>query len=262
MPLENLRIKTSPLDNIKPVAGMKALKVLELIDTGIDDLAPLKGLQLTEFTCSADRYEKQKNVRDLAPITGMPIEKLNVAFSDATAPAEMAANIAIMKEMPLDSLFLKGAVIKDVSFLAGFASVKRLVLGQIQVSDLSPLRSMRSLITLQLEDCNKLAGLDTLKGINAMTFQLVRMNVKSLEPLAGEKVASLYIVRCPKLADTDRIPEYFPNLKQINIEQDFPRPEILLRCANLEQVVIGEGGGRVYLTMDQFRKKYAKPAKK
>jgi serine/threonine-protein kinase len=261
MPLENLRINASPLDNIKPVASMKALKVLELIDTGIDDLAPLKGLQLTDFACSANRYDKQNNVRDLAPLSGMPIEKLNVAFSDATTPAEMAANIAIMKDMSLDSLFLKGAVIKDVSFLEGFASVKRLVLGQANVSDLSPLRAMRSLVTLQIEDCNKLAGLDTLKGINAMSFQLIRMNVKSLEPLAGEKVGALYIVQCPKLTDTDRIPEYFPNLKQINIDQDFPRPEILLRCANLEQVVIGEGGGKVYLTMDQFRKKYAKPAK-
>ena len=257
MPLAYLDIEGNKVENIKPLSKIKTLNSLNMSFTRMYDLNPLKGLQLIKFV-----WVDSKGIRDLTPFAGMPLESLSVSFSDSTSPKEMAANIAVMKDMPLAVyLSLGGAVIKDIKFLETFLSSKSLTLVSTQVSDLSPLRGMKSLHSLRLGDNRKVVDFKALKGINLNILYIINMDITSLEPLAerGKLITYLTILACPKLTDTDKIPEYFPNLSFITIDPDFPRPEILTRCAKLNQIRFKEGAP--FMTMEEFRKQFSKPAK-
>ena len=265
LPLVHLQIVNATVASIKPVSSISTLKSLHFVNLGISDLAPLRGLQLKEFE-SSDEKSPKTGVRDIAPLADMPLEKLTIQFSSAVTPAEMAANAAILHALQVGELTLRGHGVRDLKFMENMPAVKRLYVEDTMVADLSPLRDLKGLSHLRLKRNQNIADLEGVKGMELHIVQLVDMDIRSLEPLAwkGNRINNMMIVSCQKLADTDSIPEYFPRLKTINIDNTFPRPEILLRCAKLEQVIFGYPGQP--LTMDQFRQRFGKqprqPARK
>ena len=119
---------------------------------------------------------------------------------------------------------------------------------------------------LTISSSPKIIDLSPLRGKRLYAVYLFDLNVSSLEPLGaqGETMMTLMVRKCPKLKDTDKIPEYFPNLDTVWIDTDFPHPEIFKRCAKLRTIKLNEPDGPRFseLTADNFRQWLAKKGKK
>ena len=138
MPLTFLRIARCELvRDVSPLKGMSQLTALELDETGVDDLSPLRGLQLSSLSLE---YCK---VRDLSPL----------------------------KDMRLTSLSLKGCLqVRDLSPLKGMP-LTELVLYSSGVQDLSPLEGMK-LNYLNLSQCELVRDLSPLKDVKLLRVTL------------------------------------------------------------------------------------------
>jgi len=260
MPLVSLEIVNAPVGNIKPIGGISTLKRLQCVNLGVSELAPLRGLQLRELSLTEEKSPKS-GVRDITPLAGMPLEKLGVQFSSAATPVEMAANASVLHKLRIADFKLRGHGVRDLKCMENMPAVRILYIEDTTIADLSPLRAAKELFHLRLARNSDVVDLGGLKGLELQIVQLIDMDIRSLEPLGwkGNAINNIMIVSCQKLADTDRIPEYFPNLEIINIDNNFQRPEILLRCEKLEQVIYGFPGQP--MSMDQFRQRFGKQPK-
>ena len=113
-------LKTTPVSDLTPLAGLKNLELLWLNGTQVSDLTPLAKLTSLEFL-SLD----------------------NTHVSDLTPLAKMTS---------LQWLQLNYTQVSDLTPLAGLKSLKALVLRATEVSDLTPLAKLTSLESLLLDN--------------------------------------------------------------------------------------------------------------
>ena len=71
-----LNLDNTNVSDLTPLKGMP-LKVLWLINTNVSDLTPLKGMPLEELDLV------NTNISDLTPLKGMPLEWLDLAGTPA-----------------------------------------------------------------------------------------------------------------------------------------------------------------------------------
>ncbi len=180
-------LRGAKVENLAFLEKMQAVQVLDIGDTAITDLRPLKGLKLVEF------YMENTKVQDISPLRGMPLQKLYLSRApvrdlgplDAMPLAEVNAvgilatdltglarcpiqmlwltdtpveNLAPLKTVPLVSLTLQRTKVKDLSPLTGTA-LQRLHIAETPVEDLSPLKGM-SLTRLVFTPANIKAGIE------------------------------------------------------------------------------------------------------
>lgn len=170
---------------------------VELFDSGVSDLAPLRGLTLRRLGISG------LPVRDLAPLAGMPLEVL-------TAEGTEISDLTPLRGAPLRELYLRDTEVADLSPVAGapieqlnvvgtpvadLAAVRDMPLGTLWVAstpidDLSPLAG-KSLASLDVEntpvaDLAVLSEMESLRRLN-----LAGSAVTDLTPLAGLELERL-----------------------------------------------------------------------
>ncbi|RMG40205.1 MAG: leucine-rich repeat domain-containing protein [Planctomycetota bacterium] len=154
--IRSLDLYQSGVTDITPLKGLP-LRALDLTGLPVEDLSPLEGMPLRVLILEGTRVRnltplkgmalevlklQSTPVTDLSPIYGMPLRELNLM----NLPVE---DVGFVKDMPLETLWLVGTRVKDLSPLRG----KRLVSLDIQdtpVADLSPLRGMTSLKRLNI----------------------------------------------------------------------------------------------------------------
>ena len=182
-----LSLRGAKVDNLAFLEKMQGVQALDIGDTAVSDVRPLKGLKLVELylentkvqDISAIRgmplqklYLSGSPVRDLGPLDGMPLVELNAVSILATdltplarCPIQMlwltgtpVANIAPLKTVPLISLTLHRTKVKDLSPLTGTA-LQRLHIAETPVEDLSPLKGL-NLTRLVFTPANIKAGID------------------------------------------------------------------------------------------------------
>lgn len=180
-------LRGAKVENLAFLENMQGVQALDIGDTAITDLRPLKGLKLVEF------YMENTKVQDISPLRGMPLQKLYLSGApvrdlgplDGAPLAELNAvgilatdltglarcpiqrlwltgtpveNIAPLKTVPLVSLTLHRTKVKDLSPLTGTA-LQRLHIAETPVEDLSPLKGM-NLTRLVFTPGNIKAGMD------------------------------------------------------------------------------------------------------
>lgn len=150
VPLRGLDLGFTQVTDLSPLQDMK-LETLVLENVPVSDISVIKGMPL--------RILKLQNtkVTDFSVLQGMPLEQLNLlnlAFSD----------LSLLKDMPLQILWLAGTQVTELSELPGrklvsvdvertavssleplatISTLRRLNIAGTQVTDVTPLHSLR-----------------------------------------------------------------------------------------------------------------------
>ncbi|MGE3409373.1 MAG: hypothetical protein AB7I37_21325, partial [Pirellulales bacterium] len=180
------------LEDISPLKEMDRLKELEIFQTSVSDLTPLKGKPITRLMIG------YSYVKDLRPLEGMKLEYLDAHASHITS-------LKPLEGVPLTTLMLYGTKIEDLSPLKGMR-LKILNLYGTPVKDLSPLTGMPiALLRIGATNVEDLSVLRTmrLKSLGCdfdpnRDTDLIH-SIKTLEEINGKNIAdfSKVIERTP-----------------------------------------------------------------
>ncbi len=130
--LKELDLKNTRVSDLTPLKGLPNLKKLELQFSKVTDLTPLKGLPNLRFLALGNT-----KVSDLTPLKGMP---------------------------NLQCLYLQNTKVTDLTPLKGLAELRILNLENTNVTDLTPLKGLPVLMQLNLRNTN-VTDLTPLKGM-------------------------------------------------------------------------------------------------
>jgi eukaryotic-like serine/threonine-protein kinase len=166
MPLGTLDLtRCKQIEDFAPLSEMRSLTELNLSDTGIDSLAPLRGLPLvrldltdTEMFDISDLqgmklvflHLRNTRVSDLSPLAGMPLVELDTTGIPASDYSPLAG-------APLERLFVQNSPIRELSFLRG-----------------SPIEE------LTLFRCNQVRGFAVLKDLESLNLLILPSNYRDL----------------------------------------------------------------------------------
>ncbi len=175
------------LEDISPLKEMDQLKELEIFQTNVSDLTPLKGKRLTRLLIG------YSYVNDLRPLEGMKLEYLDAHASHITSLKPLAG-------MPLTTLMLYGTKVDDLLPLKGMR-LKVLNLYETPVKDLSPVAGMPiELLRIGATKVNDLSVLRTmaLKSLGCdfdpnRDTDLIH-SIKTLEEINGKNIADFWKV--------------------------------------------------------------------
>ncbi len=215
--LSELYLPKTQVASLAPLASLSNLKRLDLSDTPLADLGPLKDLRLDFLALNNTR------IKDLGPLRGMPLRELEIANTRVFAFDALRAlsltrlnlantqfgDLSYIRDMPLTELTLSGTKVFDFTILrryqklavflaenTGFRDasiladlpIHTLSLANSKITDLSPLRQP-TLRNLNLSG-NAFRDLAGLRGLTLATLRIDNCKIKDLAPLAGMPLQS------------------------------------------------------------------------
>ena len=148
LPLQALDISDTGVADLSPIKGLP-LRQLMMERTKVSDITPLIGMKLEMF------YAGGTLISDLAPLKGMPLGEVNIVGTKVTSLAGLeqspismlwltdcpVEDISAIKSLPLVSVTLHRTKVKDLGPLAG-TNLRRLHIAETPVTDLSPLKGL------------------------------------------------------------------------------------------------------------------------
>jgi len=176
---EAANLPNGKLEDLLPLKGMQ-LVILTCHGNHIHDLSPLEGMKLLELNCG------NNPIADLSPLTGMPLRSLNVGVSNVSS-------LSMLKGMPLKVLSFNGTKVTSLSPLEGMA-LTHLFFQDNTITDLSPLKGM----PLEILNCG-------------------HTQVFDLSPVKGMPLTSLYCYDTP-FADLSLL-QGMKNLTTLNLKR-------------------------------------------
>jgi Leucine-rich repeat (LRR) protein len=234
--VQAISLRGVPIHDIRSLAGLTSLRMLDLRGTQVRDITPLAGLpELQAVNLQFLRISDLKplsrlvalrslnlcgtEVGDLTPLAGLgnlqdlvlsvtkvkdltPLIPLRQLASLDLGSTEIDDLRALSGMANLRFLSVNGTSVSDIRPLAGMVNLQTLDLGGTQVNDVRPLARLVNLRTLDLEstqvsDVKPLAGLTALR-----TLSLGGSRVTDLSPLARLAVApALGVLPEPVVAD-------------------------------------------------------------
>jgi hypothetical protein len=171
--LKLIEASNTQVSDLQPLADLKSLKRLDLYNTMVSDLRPLAGLTNLE-----DLRLQHTKVSDLSPLAGL--SSMKTLLLDRTSVKDLSPlkGLTLLQRLDADS-----TDISDFSPLAAFSALQILYLQFAKISDLRPIASLTSLRLLflhgaKVSDISPLVGLQQLQRLD-----LSRTGVRELEPL-------------------------------------------------------------------------------
>jgi Leucine-rich repeat (LRR) protein len=179
--------------NVKDLSPLKDLELvmLDLTFCPVSDLSPLAGMPLEEL------YLEETDITDesLAALTDMPLKILYLGSTDVTSIAPLSGlpltqlnlldapirSIQGVEKMPLQTLWVPGTSVSDLSPLNGM-QLQSLDIARSEVTSLEPLRELKTLQRLNMEDC-EVADLSPLKDLPLTRLIFWPANVENKESL-------------------------------------------------------------------------------
>lgn len=224
-----LSLEKAPIANIKPLAGCRSLRALDLrgarvadigalwsqtrlewLDlsgTGVADLRPIANL-----TALRELYLDDSPVENLAPLASRPALRRLHLNGTQVPDLEPLADLKV-----LDSLRLCRTRVAELAPLAGLKALRRLELDDTEVSDLRPLMNLPALEHLGLEE-TQVSDLRPLGNLAALkTLGLSRTGVSDLHPLANLPVLRLLDLRWTEVSDLGPLASLLA-LKSLSLE--------------------------------------------
>jgi Leucine-rich repeat (LRR) protein len=168
--LMGLDLSETKVTDLRPLKGLQLVQLF-LENTSVVDLSPLRGMPLQNLALS------NTPVRDISALQGMPLVELRAVstqIGDLSALAQCpiqnlwltdspVEGIAALKGKPLVTLTLHRTKVRDLTPLSG-SSLQRLHIGETPVEDLSPLKGL-GLTRLVFTPANIKAGLDVARAL-------------------------------------------------------------------------------------------------
>lgn len=173
----------SLITDITPLKGLP-LRRLELGKSHIPDLSPLEGMKLSILSISNNN--RHLNINSLK---GMPIETLNILFSDLND-----TDMAVLEGMQPKTLGLNGNQnITNLDFTKHIGpQMSELFLNSTGITDLSPLKG-RNIVCLSFAE-TKVSNISPLLGMPLLSLTCNNSKISDLSPLKGMKLKSLHIL--------------------------------------------------------------------
>ena len=149
--LIKLTVEQCGLSNLKPLAGLTNLTLLNLANNNINDLKPLNMLKNLKWLILY-----ANNISDLTPLAGLKnLEWLDLNENNISDLTPLAG----LKN--LDNLELWKNNINDLTSLAGLTKLQNLYLSKNNINDLTPLAGLTNLSKLMLQE-NKISDIEPL----------------------------------------------------------------------------------------------------
>jgi serine/threonine-protein kinase len=199
--LQELNIPQCQADNLAPLLALSRLRRLNLSDSSIVDLTPLKDLKLDALVLNNTR------VKDLFPLRNMPLRELEIAntrvfvfdplrampLSQLNLANSQFGELSFIKDMPLQALNLSGTKVFD------FMALRRFQLKAFQCADTSfkdaSLLSDMPLTNLDLAN-SKITDITPLRRLPLRSLRLSDTTIRDLNPIKDLKLVSLRIDNC------------------------------------------------------------------
>ncbi len=182
--LNNIKLRGNQITDVSPLAKLTNLDWLGLEENQITDVSPLKGLvKLNGLGIEGNPVSTVVSLTGLQSLEG--INALRTDISDFSPLAKLPrlhwlefGDNALIAELPslngfktLRRLVIRDTRISDVSGLEGLVSLTELNLERNVISDVAPLATLKGLKRLQLNgnvisDVSPLAGLTRLESLN------------------------------------------------------------------------------------------------
>jgi hypothetical protein len=122
---------------------------------------------------------------DLKPLTGMPINSLNLAGNPVS-------DLAPLKGLQLANLDVSETMVADLAPLQGMP-LKSLNLAKTPVADLTPLAGMK-LEWFSANKCEKVTSIEPLRGMPLKSVNVSFTGVTDLSPCAGMPLESIWFL--------------------------------------------------------------------
>lgn len=133
--VEELRLYDNEINDLSPLAGLKALLQLRCSSTKVTDLSPLKGLAALQYINFSSTQ-----VSNLSPLAGLAaLQQIRCWKTQVTDLIHLAGLAQLQK---LDCSWTQ---VSNLSPLAGLTALQELDCSKTQVSDLSPLAGLTAL---------------------------------------------------------------------------------------------------------------------
>jgi Leucine-rich repeat (LRR) protein len=188
-----LDLSNTPVEDLSPLRGLP-LASLNLSYTRITDLSPLEGMQLRELRAGYTR------VHDLTPLQGMPLRVLNVSPGPQAAARVTVTDLSSLKGMPLVEFGVAYTRVTNLDPLRGMP-LESLILCDTPVHDLGPLKGMGTLETLDLRN-TKVTDLTPLRELAVPNLNLDHTPIVDLSPFKGKLgFVRLSLFGCENLHD-------------------------------------------------------------
>lgn len=190
MQLGWLDLRGSRVSDLEPLRGMPLTSLSLAQCWQISDLGPLQGTKLTYLNVS-----NASQVIDLSPLRGLPLRELD-CFGTRVAKLEP------LKELPLERLLLGECQDRDFTPLQEIKGLRDLNLtGSRWLHSLDALRDLK-LTSLSVSMCPQITDLSPLQGMPLESLSVDGCSrIKDLAPLSGMKLKSLHLERCFMVKD-------------------------------------------------------------
>lgn len=250
--LEELRLYNNPISDISPLANLPKLNQLNFLGTQVTEL-PAGGITRVQSLSYpngmtglenlpqwvADGADLQLTMMESISLAGFEnftyLRTLNLTGSNITNE-----DLAYLKNVAIDTLFIGGTPVTDLSGLAGNTGLKELNISGTAITDLSPLAGCTSLKAIYAEgtgitDVSCLEGLESLTQLTLSSTPITDLssvakipNLKTLylnykedltdvSPLINcPNLQYLYLARCTNIKDISALAAS-TSLKMINI---------------------------------------------
>jgi Leucine-rich repeat (LRR) protein len=176
--LQFLTFGVTDLSPVRALAGLRSLQCqgrLEVPQSPLTDLSPLKGMSLTDlaFACTC--------VSDLTPLKGMKLTWVSLGVTNV-------ADLSPLRDMKLEGISCAKAKVSDLSPLQGMP-LTLLACHRTQVADLTPVKNS----PLTYVECSesRVSDLSPLKDMPLTYLAFLDTPVADLTPLQGMKLAHL-----------------------------------------------------------------------
>lgn len=225
--LKSVRLFGSRIENLKWATNLKNLEYLDIDDTEISDLSPLKGKINLRVASN-----KGTQVRDLSPLAG----NLGIGNFETSQVVENIDAIGTWPELYelkidspnvthfptlattyISSIELRCPKLDDLGNLSGGPGIRTVQLDSLPLEDIEFLRNKEvtslTLKHMQVSDLSPLSG-SYLKSLTLVDLPLTNLDGPSLEDLEKLTLVDIQVTDFPQLDECDE-------LKELQIS-DFP----------------------------------------
>ena len=229
--LMELNLMNNHILDVAPLANLKNLTLLNLSSNNISDVAPLAGLKnLTDLSLIGNDISDVALLADLKNLTNLSLTVNNTSDVSLLANLKNLTELALTVNKSSDvaplagltnltRLYLSGNNISDVSFLANLKNLTSLGI-QGNISDVAPLANLKNLHSLDLtfNNISDVAPLASLKNLTLLT--LTGNNISDVAPLANLKKLHVLDLNINNVSDVSPLLVFGPGTESSRMQLD------------------------------------------
>jgi len=220
--LQELRIASSKVSDISALAELKELRALNLSYTEVDDLTALHELELLDtLAVMGCKKSVLKDVAGIKPLKYLDIseadfkdisvfnglEKLETIIAYDTSISELSSekpDLPALKNLVITNHNWSGKL-KDISQISELKSLETVFLIGNEIEDISALEGLKSLKVLSLDANEAITDISALSSLTSLEkLRLGCTMVKDVTPLMGlENIKEIFLRLCEELAESD-----------------------------------------------------------